>query len=166
MVSTSRLQVATLEEGDPEKPVVILLHGNVPSSVFWRDTMQYAILHPENLCGLILISPLSPYGFYPGGFVPSKNWPGTASSEDGIANAMSPKYVNLAGMAEVHKLFPILWVRGNGDQIVSDLSMFDLGTLGKLGLVPGWPGDDVKVHHDILRNGFISQFPSKGGRCT
>ncbi|RIV22744.1 alpha/beta hydrolase [Alicyclobacillaceae bacterium I2511] len=82
-------------------------------------------------------------GFYPGGFVPSKNWPGTAPGEDGIANAMSPKYVNLAGIAEVHKPFPILWVRGNEDQIVSDLSMFDLGTLGKFGLVPGWPGNDV-----------------------
>jgi len=26
---------------------------------------------------------------------------------------------------------------------VSDASFFDLGTLGKLGYVPGWPGEDV-----------------------
>jgi hypothetical protein len=38
---------------------------------------------------------------------------------------------------------PVLWVRGDGDQVVSDESMFDFGTLGKLGIVPGWPGLEV-----------------------
>ena len=37
---------------------------------------------------------------------------------------------------------PILWIRGSVDQIVSDASMFDLANLGKLGAVPGWPGED------------------------
>lgn len=37
----------------------------------------------------------------------------------------------------------MLWVRGDGDQVVSDESMFDFGTLGKLGVVPGWPGLEV-----------------------
>ena len=27
--------------------------------------------------------------------------------------------------------------------IVSDTSMFDLGQLGKLGAVPGWPGEEI-----------------------
>ena len=34
-------------------------------------------------------------------------------------------------------------MRGVDDQIVSDMSLFDFGTLGKLGAVPGWPGDEV-----------------------
>ncbi len=38
---------------------------------------------------------------------------------------------------------PILWVRGDSDMIVSDNSMFDFGALGKLGFLPGWPGEEV-----------------------
>jgi hypothetical protein len=34
-------------------------------------------------------------------------------------------------------------VHGAKDAIGSDQSMFDLATLGKLGFVPGWPGDDA-----------------------
>ena len=37
----------------------------------------------------------------------------------------------------------MLWVRGSDDQIVSDNSLFDLGMLGSLGAIPGWPGVDV-----------------------
>ncbi|MEO1267112.1 MAG: alpha/beta hydrolase, partial [Myxococcota bacterium] len=37
---------------------------------------------------------------------------------------------------------PVLWIRGADDAIVSDTSMFDFGTLGQLGAVPGWPGED------------------------
>ncbi|MFO2551058.1 alpha/beta fold hydrolase [Alicyclobacillus cycloheptanicus] len=33
--------MATLEAGDPERPALILLHGNVSSSVFWRDTIEH-----------------------------------------------------------------------------------------------------------------------------
>jgi len=37
----------------------------------------------------------------------------------------------------------ILWIRGDSDQIVSDMSLFDFDTLGQLGAVPGWSGADV-----------------------
>ena len=37
----------------------------------------------------------------------------------------------------------MLWLRGDQDQVISDESMFDFGTLGKLEVVPGWPGMDV-----------------------
>ncbi len=63
----------------------------------------------------------------------------------GPANAIAPKYVG--NTIERLLVLPdkprILWVRGVDDQIVSDMSLFDFGTLGKLGAVPGWPGDDV-----------------------
>jgi pimeloyl-ACP methyl ester carboxylesterase len=81
---------------------------------------------------------------YPGDTVLSSNWPGTAPGEWGQANALSPVYIE-----DVDKLYAIdpkpdvLWVRGSQDQIVSDTSMFDLGTLGAAGMVPGWPGEDV-----------------------
>jgi pimeloyl-ACP methyl ester carboxylesterase len=37
----------------------------------------------------------------------------------------------------------VLWIRGDADTVISDASLFDLGNLGKLGAVPGWPGDDA-----------------------
>jgi pimeloyl-ACP methyl ester carboxylesterase len=80
---------------------------------------------------------------YPGDFTPSENWPNVAPGTWGPINATSPKYYNTSAIAEMPSRIPVLWVRGDGDQIVSDNSMFDFGTLGKLGFVPGWPGDDV-----------------------
>ncbi len=37
----------------------------------------------------------------------------------------------------------MLWTHGAEDTVVSDQSMQDLGVLGGLGHVPGWPGADV-----------------------
>ena len=37
----------------------------------------------------------------------------------------------------------MLWLRGDQDQVISDESMFDFGTLGRLEAVPGWPGMEV-----------------------
>jgi pimeloyl-ACP methyl ester carboxylesterase len=37
----------------------------------------------------------------------------------------------------------VLWVRGSADTIVSDNSFLDFGTLGRMGYVPGWPGEEV-----------------------
>lgn len=81
---------------------------------------------------------------YPGDFVASPNWPNVAPGKLGPANALSPLYAG-----DITKLYaitpkpPVLWVRGSHDQIVSDNSLFDLGTLGALGAIPGWPGADV-----------------------
>lgn len=82
---------------------------------------------------------------YPGDFVPSENWPNVAPGEFGAINATSPKYVgdSVELFVNVQPKPPILWVRGDSDQIVSDNSLFDFGTLGKMNLVPGWPGEDV-----------------------
>ena len=82
---------------------------------------------------------------YPGDFVPSENWPNVAPGEWGPINASSPKYIG-DSIEHFVKAVPkpsILWVRGDSDQIVGDNSLFDLGTLGQLELVPGWPGVDV-----------------------
>lgn len=80
---------------------------------------------------------------YPGDLTPSTNWPNVAPGVYGPINATSPKYLNLSVVADMPHKPPILWIRGDSDQIVADMSLFDFGTLGKLGAVPGWPGDDV-----------------------
>ena len=46
-------------------------------------------------------------------------------------------------MVDLPRKPPITWLRGAQDQVISDTSLFDLGYLGQLGAVPGWPGEDV-----------------------
>lgn len=80
---------------------------------------------------------------YPGDQTPSPNWPGVAPGTTGMNNALSPKHLDQSGFADLDPVPPVLWIRGEEDQIVSDTSFFDLAQLGKLGVVPGYPGEDV-----------------------
>lgn len=82
---------------------------------------------------------------YPGDFVPSPNWPNVAPGVLGPVNAWSLKYIaqDTPDFIAANPKPQILWVRGDSDMIVADMSMFDFGALGKLGFIPGWPGDDV-----------------------
>lgn len=80
---------------------------------------------------------------YPGDTVASDTWPGVAPGTTGMNNALSPKYLDQSGFADLDPAPPVLWIRGDADQIVSDTSMFDLAQLGKLGAVPGYPGEEV-----------------------
>lgn len=82
---------------------------------------------------------------YPGDPIPTPNWPGVCPGVFGPANAFSARYMRgLAGQfVAAYPKPPVLWIHGSHDNIVGDNSMFDLGALGKLGYVPGWPGDAV-----------------------
>ncbi|MDQ7828762.1 MAG: alpha/beta fold hydrolase [Armatimonadota bacterium] len=80
---------------------------------------------------------------YPGDVTPSPHWPHVAPGRRGVNNAMSPAYCNLSGFARLTPKPPVLWIRGADDQIVSDTSLFDFGYLGRIGAVPGWPGEEV-----------------------
>lgn len=80
---------------------------------------------------------------YPGDSLPSDNWPGFAAGGRGVLNTMTPGYLDLSGIVELRSKVPILWVRGLDDAIVSDASAFDLNYLGKLGVIPGWPGEEI-----------------------
>lgn len=287
VVDTPRLKTYVREAGTGGRPVIVLVHGNVSSGVFFeplmeslaadlhvlapdlrgygrserrtidatrgmRDfaddlaalietlklsaplhmvgwsagggvVMQYAIDHPDSVTGIVLESGMSPYGYggtngvegtpnhvdyagsgggtvnpdflqrladgdrsadsptsplstmrafyvspqfqlddeleqaclsgmlemrigddiYPGDSTPSENWPGVAPGTTGMNNALSPKYCDLSAFGDLSPAARVLWIRGDADQIVSDTSMFDFGTLGKLGAVPGWPGDET-----------------------
>jgi Predicted hydrolases or acyltransferases (alpha/beta hydrolase superfamily) len=82
-------------------------------------------------------------GHYPGGSVPSENWPFTAPGTTGILNALSPKYGNWAGIVDLDPKPPVLWTHGTADLVVADNSMWEMGALGAAGAVPGWPGAEV-----------------------
>jgi pimeloyl-ACP methyl ester carboxylesterase len=79
---------------------------------------------------------------YPGDGTGSEYWPTTGPGTRGVLNTMSPRWLNLTGIVDLPVKPPITWIRGDADAIVSDGSFFDLAQLGKLGLVPGWPGDE------------------------
>lgn len=114
---------------------------NVLNGFYWKPPFV-----PERIDAL-LSSALSIHtgeNKYPGDATPSENWPGMAAGKFGPNNALAPNYVD-----DVSKLYaidpkpPVLWIRGADDQIVSDASFFELGTLGQAGAVPGWPGADI-----------------------
>ncbi len=81
--------------------------------------------------------------YNPGTFERVPEWPGFAPGTRGVLNTLAPKYHNLSGITEISPKMPILWVRGTDDKIISDMSMADFAVLGKLGIVPGWPGEEV-----------------------
>lgn len=82
---------------------------------------------------------------YPGDFEASTNYPFVKPGKFGPLNAASPKYVgsSVEDFINAETKPNILWIRGSDDQIVSDNSLFDFGTLGKLGLIPNYPGEEV-----------------------
>lgn len=82
-------------------------------------------------------------GTYSRDMLPSANWPNIAPGTQGINNALSPKYCQLTALAEIAPKPPILWIRGADDHVVTDRSASDPGTLGQLGILPGWPGAEV-----------------------
>ena len=90
--------------------------------------------------------------FYPGGGTPSAelawHWArGCAESTTPWRRAGAIPALSVTWKRPV----PLLWIRGDEDQVVSDQSMFDFGTLGKLGAVPGWPGEEVFPPQPMIR---------------
>ena len=49
--------------------------------------------------------------------------------------------------------------------IVSDNSFFDFGTLGKLGYVPGWPGEEVYPPQPMVgqTRSLLEKYAAQGG---
>jgi pimeloyl-ACP methyl ester carboxylesterase len=124
------------EEGGAGAPRVVM------NSFYWKPPFRPA--REEELLSGLLSEKVGPER-YPGDLTLSENWPGVAPGVHGPINALSPKYVgdSVERIVGANPKPPVLWVHGADDQIVSDTSLFDLGFLGKLGAVPGWPGDEA-----------------------
>jgi pimeloyl-ACP methyl ester carboxylesterase len=129
-----RMQIADRSADDPNSP------RNVINAFYYKPPFTAA--REEAYLDSLLTEKIG-NDRYPGDFTPSANWPNVAPGVYGPINATSPKYLNLSGIVDMPHKPPVLWIRGDSDQIVGDMSLFDFGTLGKLGAVPGWPGDDV-----------------------
>ncbi|MDZ7266675.1 MAG: alpha/beta fold hydrolase [candidate division KSB1 bacterium] len=110
---------------------------------------------------------------FPGDVVPSANWPFVAPGVRGTQNAFSPKYANTSSLINIPNKFPILWVRGAKDQVISDSSFFDLGHLVTIGaLDPAflalWPGKAVFPAQpmDTQTRSVLNQYQANGGSYT
>lgn len=87
----------------------------------------------------------------PGDKTLSPNWPFVAPGEWGPANALSPKYLlDIRRLYKLEQKPPVLWVRGSHDLAVSNTAASDPGTLGAMGLLPGWPGAEAYPAQPML----------------
>ena len=124
------------EENPMSAPLVVM------NSFYWKPPFK-----AENQDELLtsLLSQKTGENRYPGDFAPSANYPFVGPGKFGPMNALSPKYVgdSVEKLWQLPQKPPVLWVRGADDQIVSDNSLFDLGTHGALGNMPNYPGKDV-----------------------
>lgn len=101
---------------------------------------------------------------YPGNSTSSPHWPGFAPGDTGMNNAISGRYTDTSAFADVERSVPVLWIRGADDQIVGDQSLFEIGALGALGLVPGWPGAEAFPPQPMLAQirGMLDRYAAKG----
>ena len=103
--------------------------------------------------------------YYPGNAQPSPNWPLSGPGDWGPNNALSPKYCDQSSFAAITPQPPVLWIRGADDTMVSDSAAVDPATLGKLGVIPGWPGEDVCPPQPMLRQirAVLDAYQANGG---
>jgi hypothetical protein len=97
----------------------------------------------DDLLSSMLTTQIGPQAV-PGDFEQTPNWPHVAPGKWGATNATSPKYQkNIDKIVEMEPKVPFLWVRGSHDLVVSDTAAADPGFLGRMGLLPGWPGEEA-----------------------
>lgn len=132
---------AALADGDrsTDSPLSPL---NVMRTSYWSPSFTMDPAFEQVLLDEILLSEIGPNG-YPGDSVPSEHWPGMAPGEVGTINALSPKHCDWSGIVDLEPKPPVLWVHGTDDIVVADGSAWEMGTLGQMELVPGWPGEEA-----------------------
>ena len=136
----------------------------VMNSFYWKPPFKPA--REEDLLSSILTEKVGEQK-YPGDLTPSANWPNVAPGSFGPMNAITPKYVGdtVRQFIAADPKPPVLWIRGDSDMIVSDTSFFDMGYLGKLGYVPGWPGEEVYPPQPMVGQTryVLEQYQANGG---
>ena len=134
---------------------------NVLNSSYWRP--DYRDPREDMLVDEILKSVTGDDG-YPGDMTPSENWPGVAPGTRGILNALSPKYCNWSAIVDLDPKPPILWTHGTNDIVIADGSPWEMGTLGSLGVVPGWPEEFAPQPMVTQIRDVLTQYERNGGR--
>jgi pimeloyl-ACP methyl ester carboxylesterase len=103
---------------------------------------------------------------YPGDFVESPNWPHFAPGVRGASNGLSPKYLaNPQRLVDLETKPPILWIRGAADLAIGDPAASDPANLGKHGLLPGYPGEEVYPPQPMIgqTRAVLERYAAAGG---
>ena len=122
----------------------------------------------EDIWVASMLSTSTDAGNYPGDGTASENWPGFAAGDSGVLNTMVPKHFDVSGIVDLAEKPPVLWIHGDVDAIVSDASFFDLNQLGALGVVPGWPGDEIAPAQPMVSQtrDVLDAYRAAGGSVT
>jgi pimeloyl-ACP methyl ester carboxylesterase len=130
-----RLKEGDKSSDDPTSSVRVTM-----SSFFWSP--KYKAPDEDELLDEVLLTKVGD-AWYPGDGVTVSTWPGMGPGKHGVNNAFAPNYCDTSGFGDIKQAFPVVWIRGDEDQVISDTSLFDLAFLGKIGAVPGWPGEEA-----------------------
>jgi pimeloyl-ACP methyl ester carboxylesterase len=138
---------------------------NVMNTSYWSPNHREPREREDLLLDEILKSQTGDDG-YPGDLVPSEHWPTVAPGTRGILNALSPKYCDWSGIVGLDAKPPVLWVHGTADIVVADGAAWEMGTLGKMGAVPGWPGEDAFPPQPMVSQirDVLERYRDAGGR--
>jgi pimeloyl-ACP methyl ester carboxylesterase len=138
---------------------------NVLNHSYWAPSHREPPEREEALLDALLSSRTGDDG-YPGDAAPSEHWPGTAPGTRGILNALSPKYCDWSGLADVDPKPPVLWTHGSADIVVADGAAWEMGALGQAGAVPGWPGAEVFPAQPMVTQirTLLERYRAGGGR--
>ncbi len=143
-------------------------HPVAPLNVFRTLIVKPPFIAPrEDVLLSTLLATALGEDSYPGTATPSTNWPGFAPGERGVLNVLSPKYDHGYKIIDIpaDQKPPILWIRGDSDVIISNQSTSELGTLGQMGFIPGWPGADVFPPQPMIdqTRAVFEQYQAHGG---
>jgi len=158
---TRRIAEGDRSGDDPASP------RNVMNTSYWSPEHREPPDREEILLGEILKSQTGDDG-YPGDLVVSENWPTVAPGTRGILNALSPKHCDWSGIVALDPKPPVLWTHGTADIVVADGAAWEIGTLGKLGAVPGWPGEDAFPPQPMVTQirDVLERYRDAGGRVV
>lgn len=137
---------------------------NVMNSFYFKPPFTVEAEREEKFVSSMLLTKVGE-GLYPGSFEVCEEWPQVLPGTKGFNNAISPKYFNVSGIADIEPKPPILWLRGEDDAIVSDHSFFDAGFLGQQGYIPGWPGEEICPPQPMVTQTryVLEQYKTNGG---
>ncbi|GAB3274414.1 alpha/beta hydrolase [Sinomonas notoginsengisoli] len=139
-----------------------------------RSVYRAAYVHPgfesphEDVWVASMLTTAIGDGNYPGTSAASSSWPGFAPGDSGVLNSMSPGHLDLSGIVDLPDKPPVVWIHGDADAIVSDASMADLNYLGQLGVVPGWPGEEMAPPQPMVAQTrhVLEAYRAAGGAVT
>ena len=140
---------------------------NIITSSYWSPDHTEPADRLDILLDEVLKSETGDDG-YPGDLTPSENWPGIAPGTRGILNALSGKYCQWSDIVTIEPKPPVLWTHGTADIVVADGSAWEMGTLGQMGVVPDWPGEEVFPPQQMVSQirAILAQYQAAGGKVT